>query len=131
MSSAKQVKAVFDALQSALDDVKERFLKEVDESSTEKKAQVEKDLDTAREWKKEGEMLIREVKDLVAQDDVSVMRSEHVLSPRIEGLLSTQPTMEPVQEIKAVIHNQLQGHLVKMFESILNIRGLFLFLLFS
>ena len=62
-----------------------------------------------------------------SEDDVSLMRSEHVLSPRIEGLLSTQPTMEPVQGIEAVIKKHTQEQLVKMFETVFAIRGQFIY----
>ena len=130
VSCVEQVKAVFDALQSALDEAKERILKSMKESGTGKEGYVQVELDTARDWKKEGELLIREVRDLVAQDDVSLMRSEHVLSPCIEGLLLNQPTMEPVQEIEAVADKQTQDKLVKMLESVVTIRGsVFFFLL--
>jgi hypothetical protein len=68
----------------------------------------------------------------VAQDDVSLMRDEHLLSPRIEGLLSTQPSMEPVQEIDAVVNRQTKDQLVNMFEAVFAIRGQSLsFLFFS
>jgi hypothetical protein len=132
VSCVEQVEAVFDAFQSALDEAKERILKSMKESGTEKEGLVQVELETAREWKKEGELLVREAKELMAQDDVSLMRSEHVLSPLIEGLLSTQPTMEPVKEIEAIVSKQSQDQLVKMFESVVTIRGQFsLFLLLS
>jgi hypothetical protein len=123
VSCVEQVEAVFDAFRRALDEAKERILTSMKESGTEKEGHVQVELDTAREWKKEGELLVREVKDLIAQDDVSLMRSEHVLSPRIEGLLSTQPTMEPVQEIKAVVNKQTQDQLIKMIETVVTTRG--------
>ncbi len=68
-------------------------------------------------------MQIREEKHLMDQDEVSLMRSEHVLSPRIEGLLSTQPSMEPVQEIRAVANKQAKDQLITMLESVVTFKG--------
>ena len=118
---------MFDALQRALDDAKERILKEIDESSSETKARVEKELSHAREWKKEGEMLLRELNDLLSsQDDVLLMRNGHVLSPRIEGLLSCQPTMERVRETRMISNKQKQEDIIKVIESVMFISGLIL-----
>jgi hypothetical protein len=74
-------------------------------------------------------MLIRELNDLLSsQDDVSLMRNEHVLSPRVEGLLSSQPTMERVREMKIIHGKQTKEDIIEMIQSVVSISGLkFLF----
>jgi hypothetical protein len=124
VSCDQEVKAGFDALQRALDEAKERILKKIDESSAEKEAHVKVELNHTREWKKEGELLIREVKDLMAQDDVLLMRNEHIVSPQIHRLLSSPPTMEGVQEVDVVTKEQAHEQLVEMFERVVSIIGL-------
>jgi hypothetical protein len=72
---------------------KERKLKNMNEKSSEKKSQVETDLNHAREWKKEREVLIRDVNDLlISRKDL------RQLLVCILGLLSSKPTMEQMRK---------------------------------
>lgn len=132
VSCVEEVEAVFDDFQRALDEAKERILKKINEATSEKKAQVETDLNHAREWKKEGELLIREVSDLLSsQDDMSLMTSEHVLSPRVEGLLSSQPSMESVRESGILISKKNREGLIRTIESVVSLQGMCRFIGFE